>query len=112
MQNKILLWFATGRVGVSSRAMASVLTGLPVNKSFFGNHPHDPDDLNRCLLFLKAVPEARDHLDKIAAISDVWKKLVDNWEVLEKTFLEEVGLDWCKGHKASKTYDLMKKLGC
>jgi hypothetical protein len=71
MKDKILDWFATGRVGASSQAMACAAAGLPSDKS----HPCDPDDLNRCLLLLEAVPEIRNKMDKVAAISDTWGKL-------------------------------------
>ena len=112
MKDKILDWLTSGRTGVSSEAMARAVTGLPQNSRWGSSTPSDPDDLNRCLLFLKAVPEAREHMDKVAALSEDWAKLVKNWDVLEKTFLDEVGLDWHKAKSAPKTYVLMKKLGC
>lgn len=77
-----------------------------------GDHPYDPDDLNRCLLFLEAVPEAREHMDKLREISPIWAKLVDRWAEVEASFLDEVGLDWCKARSAPKTYALMKSVGC
>jgi len=112
MKDKILQWFATGRTGVSSRAMASAIAEIKVEHSWPGNHPHDPDDFNRCLLFLECVPEARKHLDKVANISDVWKNIVENFDTLEQMFLDEVGLNWSNATKASKTYKYMKSLGC
>ena len=108
MKDKILEWFATGRVGASSKAMACAAAGLPGDKS----HPYDPDDLNRCLLLLEAVPEIRDCMDKVAEISGTWAKLVTRWDEVEKCFLDEVGLNWCKANSASKTYELMKQIGC
>jgi len=108
MKDKILNWFATGRVGQSSKAMAFCIAGLDGPKS----HPYDPDDLNRCLLFLDAVPEARKHMDKLRELSPTWAKLVERWAEIEASFLDEVGLDWCKARSAPKTYDLMKAIGC
>jgi len=70
----------------------------------------DPDDLNRCLLLLEAVPDIRENMDKIAALSVTWEKLISEWDNIEKCFLEEVGLDWSKGKKATKTYNLMKNI--
>ena len=64
MKDKILNWFGAGQVGASSKAMALAAAGMPNDKS----HPYDPDDLNRCLLLLEAVPEIRQHMDKVAAI--------------------------------------------
>lgn len=107
MQDKILTWFATGRVGASSKAMAIAVSGIASNEKL---HPSDPDDLNRCLLFLEAVPEARNHLDKVAALSDYWKALIHRFDEIEQTFLEEVGLNWSKGNSAPRTYNLMKEV--
>jgi len=107
MKDKILGWFANGSVGASSKTMATCIADLEVKSV---SYPWDPDDLNRCLLFLVWVPEARQHLNKVALLSDVWKRLIDNWEELEAMFLEEVGLNWCKAHSASKTYKFMSSI--
>lgn len=104
LKDDILKWFATGQVGESSKAMAKHLLGYDHN----GSYPLDPDDFNRCLLFLERVPEARQHLNKLRTISPVWDALVENWSGIEREFLAEVGLDWCKGHRAPKTYAFMQ----
>lgn len=108
MKDKILNWFGTGSVGASSRAMALCIAGVKGGNS----HPSDPDDLNRCLLFLDAVPEARGHMDKLRKLSPIWGKLLDRWAEVEASFLDEVGRDWCKARSAPKTYALMKAVGC
>jgi hypothetical protein len=108
MREKILIWFATGGVGASSKAMACAVLGLQND----GYVPADPSDLNRCLLLLDSVPEIRNHMDKVAAISDTWERLVAKWDEVEQCFLEEVGLNWINGGHATKTYELMKKIGC
>ena len=110
MQDKVLNWFATGRVGISSKAMACAVAGLPQDRTFH-NTPCDPDDFNRCLLFLEAVPEARGMMDKIADISPKWRTLVDRWGEVEQSFLDEVGLNWTKAKSAKRTYRLMKEIG-
>lgn len=104
IQEKALHWIATGRVGASSKTMAMTACGLPSGKDY----PLDPDDLNRCLLMLQAVPEVRDHFDKIAALSPRWGRLIERWDEIEASFLEEVGLNWCKADNAPKTYRLMQ----
>ena len=73
------------------------------------DHPLDPSDFNRCLNFLECVPDARAHMGRAAAISPLWKKLVDNWAAIEQCFLDEVGLNWSKGRhlKAPKTAGLL-----
>ena len=107
MKDKILNWLGTGRVGASSKAMALAVLGIKND----GSHPYDPDDFNRCLLLLKAVPEIRQHMDKVAAMNKTWERLVERWEELELCFLAEVGLDWWKAKSAPKTYALMKSIG-
>lgn len=108
MKDKLLEWFATGSVGASSRAIAQKMMGLGDTPE--RSHPHDPDDLNRCLLLLEAVPEIRDHMAKVAEISETWAKLVKRWDELERCFLDEVGLDWVNGYSAPRTYELMKQI--
>lgn len=109
LMHKVLLWFATGRVGESSKCMATYLTtGV---KPPYAAYPHDPDDLNRCLLLLKAVPELREHLPKMAKLNQQWEELVNNWDVLEKSFINEVGLNWCNGGRATITFKAMKQMG-
>ena len=105
MKDKVLNWIGMGRVGASSKAMALHLCGYPCDGSF----PYDTDDLNRCLLFLEAVPEARALLPNMATLNKTWASLVKNWDEIEASFLEEVGLDWCKANSAPKTYKLMKQ---
>lgn len=107
LQQKILQWLGNGRVGLSSKAMAFAVAEVEIKDK---SHPYDPDDLNRCLLFLEAVPEARNHFDKIAALSETWARLIERWEDVEKSFIDEVGLNWCKAHSAPITYDLMKSI--
>lgn len=104
LQRKVLNWIATGNVGASSKTMAMVACGLP-NK---GDYPHDPDDLNRCLLMLEAVPEVRQHFDSIAKLGVVCGRLIARWDDIEKSFIGEVGLNWSKANSAPKTYALMK----
>ena len=110
MHEKILKWFANGKVGESSKAMVSAATDQPFGG--YRPHPSDPADFNRCLLLLEAVPEIRNAMNKIADISEVWKKLVARWDEVEHSFISEVGRDWCNAKNAPKTYNLMKEIGC
>jgi len=107
MNNKIKDWFQTGRVGASSEAMALAVGGMPVKFS----HPLDPSDLNRCLVFLRTVPEAKQHLDKVAALSPYWERLIARWDELEKCFNIEVGEGWAQLDKpATITYALIQEI--
>lgn len=106
IQSKVLSWIASGEVGQSSKAMAMTACGVPSE----GDYPLDPADLNRCLKMLNAVPEVRDHFDKIAALGVVWGRLIARWAEIESSFIDEVGIDWCKARRAPKTYALMKEV--
>ena len=106
MKEKVLVWLGTGQVGASSKAMALHLCGAPCD----GSYPYDPDDLNRCLLFLDAVPEARAMLPRMATLNKKWASLVARWDEIEASFLDEVGRDWCKAQRAPKTYRLMREV--
>jgi len=72
MKDKVLKWLLNGRVGLSSKAMAAHLCGFPCE----GDYPIDPDDFNRCVMFLDAVPEARALLPKMAEVNRYWAALV------------------------------------
>lgn len=109
IERKVLEWLANGETGVSSETMAMAACGI---KRGWSSHPYDPADFNRCLMLIKAVPEIKYHMDKIAKISATWGKLVDHWDEVEECFINEVGLDWCNGRRAPKTYNLMKQIGC
>ncbi len=110
LMSKVLRWFATGRVGSSSKCMATYLTTEVIPP--YGDYPRDPDDFNRCLLLLEAVPELRNHLHKMEKVNKQWKELVKNWDAIESCFLNEAGLNWSKGNKATITYKAMKEMGC
>jgi hypothetical protein len=106
IQVKVLNWIATGRVGASSKAMAMAACGLPND----GSYPHDPDDLNRCLLMPDAVPEVREHFDTIAKVGVVWERLISRWAEIEACFISEAGINWSKACSAPKTYYLMQEV--
>jgi len=112
VKDKIILWLANGEVGRSSKSMAFAALDIKQDRPWEVGHPHDPDDFNRCLMLLVAVPEIRGHMDKVAAVSDKWAKLVERWAEVEQCFLDEAGLNWSKGKPAKRTYELMKEIGC
>lgn len=102
LKDKVLNWFGTGEVGESSKAMALHLCGVPCN----GAYPHDPDDLRRCLLFLKVVPEARAMLPKMATLNKVWAALVQRWDEIEASYLHEDRVPL--GSRFAHTFNLMQ----
>ncbi len=107
IRQSILAWFVTGEVGRSSKALAGCLAGIPSGN---GDHPHDPDDLRRCLLLLDQIPEARPMLGKVCVLSPAWEALYTHWAALEATFRREV--DVSHGHRGSapETSALMRKI--
>lgn len=105
---KILEWLAKEQTGLSSEFMAFTAAGVETRR--YAHHPHDPADFNRCLVLLDYVPEIKNHFDIIASKSPEWKASIDNWELIEATFIDEVGFNWCKGSCAPKTYTLMKRI--
>ena len=103
-------WLASGSRGTSSETMFTVLTGVNALGDDTPDHPYDPDDFDRCLRLLAAVPELRAKLPLMAAQSPEWAALVNNWDRIEQSHLDEVGLGWTKGGTASRTYKLMRSV--
>ena len=113
MEKKLLTWLLTGEVGVSSKAIATIMAGLPVDDKF-GTTPSDPDDFKRCLKLVNSIPEIRTRLNEMAQVSERWGKLVARWDEIESQFMAEVP-EWLEGkgfwNSAPKTYKLMKDIG-
>ncbi len=106
-QKQVVKWLATGRVGLSSKCMAM---WLAFGERAEPNHPHDPDDLDRCLKLLAAAPGLRPLIPKMAEITEGWARLAPRWDEVEASHLDEVGLGWTKANRATKTYDLMASI--
>lgn len=103
-------WLAHGERGISSEAIVSHLTGINVgSRRWPSNHPSDPDDLRRCVMLLKAAPEIRPELHRMAEVSEVWKKLVAEWDELVALMWTEVAT---KNKRAPKCYERMRAIGC
>lgn len=106
-------WLYGGEKGNSSKVMFSAITGLPTGGTT-PKTPKDPDDFKRCMLLIDEVPEFESELHKVAALSPVWKNIVDNWVLL--CIMMDATLDeWETGNKTGATkkqYDFMKSLGC
>ena len=82
-------WLATGEVGASSQFMCATIAGLGADPSDRHPHPRDTADFERCLGFLRAVPEARSGLDKLKSASPQWESLVSRWDELEAAMVEK-----------------------
>jgi hypothetical protein len=106
-------WLMVGERGMSSEAIVMNLRpGLAVGRRRDKlAHPHDPDDLKRCLMLLEDVPELVPDFPRMREVSPVWAALVDHWDELRATFLQEGGATWRKGPwSAPKTYARMREL--
>ncbi|WP_018991265.1 hypothetical protein [Aromatoleum toluclasticum] len=110
-QDAVLDWLNTGETGTSSKCMAMWLAfGKRTRGGTFGNHPHDPDDMDRCLKLLATAPGLRERLPKMAKLSKTWAALVARWDEIEAMQMDEIGLNWTKSRSAPKTYALMKEV--
>jgi len=109
MTDNIINWLANGERGMSSEVMAFAALGKESKNGAFS--PLDPSDLNRCIKLVKDAPEVKDAFLKISGLSDKWKIVIDNWDRLVESFVNEVGYDWCLKQRAPNTYKLMKELG-
>lgn len=96
----VAMWLRNGERGASSNAMCKRMFGIPQDAGT--DHPHDPDDLRRCLLFLDAA-KAHDKVPLMADVSIAWDELVKLWDQLMAVFRTEMQA----GKSAPKTYALM-----
>lgn len=111
IQQQVMSWLANGETGLSSECMAFWLAfGILKDRGFGADHPHDPDDMNRCLKLLQRVPGLRESLPAMAELSPAWKALVSRWDEIEAMQMAEIGIDWEKGRKARRTYALIQEV--
>lgn len=111
---RILNWLANSdNTGESSKSLAFAALGV---KQRYISYPHDPSDLNRCLVLMETAPEeVRAGLKRLAEKNTHWKCLFENWEELDRVFCMEVGWTPGKGWKdrlksASDTWAFMKAI--
>lgn len=102
-------WLMVGERGESSNAIVAHLRGLPGLRKTA--HPHDPDDLKRCLKLLEEVPELKADFPKMRFVSPTWGALVEHWTELTALFFEEGGENWRTGPwSAPRTFVRMQQL--
>jgi hypothetical protein len=111
-QKRLTHWFLYGEVGTSSREMARAIFADGTT-SAWSSPPCDPSDFRRCALFVEAVGNlSLEEWQKIAAISDAWKRLVVRWSEM-MALLEEECPGWRCPHPSGllpKLYALMKEI--
>jgi len=101
--DSVSMWLRDGERGMSSNAMCKRMFGVPSSAGV--NHPHDPDDLNRCLKFLDET-NAHDRIGMMRDVSPGWAALIDAWDQIVSVFREEMKAE----KSAPRTYDMMNKV--
>lgn len=78
-------WIIEGDVGVSSRTIWAVMTGIVAKPRQCDRHydtPSDPDDFSRCYKLLCLFPEWKARLPKVAKIFTKWMPYIREWDKL------------------------------
>lgn len=109
MTEGLEFWLRSGARGTSSNTIVEHMEGYPVGllsgASWFGDHPHDPDDLWRCARLLDAVPSYRARIGEMATRSAAWAALVPHWAELETLLREEL-----PSGRAPRCYTRMREI--
>ena len=95
-------WLAGPDTGMSSKAMALMLNGIPSPEK---DSPWDPDDIGRCFRFLDRFPDLKAHMDRVRPLSPMWSRLIDHWDELRALWDEESPTG-----RYPKLYNRMKEL--
>jgi hypothetical protein len=72
-------WLLNGERGISSEAILTHLTGLPILRWTSMSPPSDAHDVRRCRLLLEAVPELVPNFDRMREVNKYWAAVVDAW---------------------------------
>jgi hypothetical protein len=111
-QMAVLEWLNGSDRGLSSEALAHCYLGNKrPNVTFGWCAPGDPADLGRCLRLVRLVPDVRECVDELAALSTAWARVAPVWDELAALMEGEVGIDWSKARRAPRTYAAMKGAG-
>jgi hypothetical protein len=81
IEERAAQWRAGRDTGASSKTLCAMMLGETPR---YRDHPHDGDDLGRCLRLLELIPEWKPRLPEMAAVSPYWAALVENWADLER----------------------------
>lgn len=86
-------WLSSDKPNKSSNIMSHVMFNIPYIPTpgrdritgARNSHPTpvNASELERCIAFIRSVPEARDRLYRVSDISDDWKTIIDQWSELE-----------------------------
>lgn len=76
-------WLNNGEVGSSAKSLGEYMLFNTPPK----NHPHDYDDLRRCILLLDRIPQWKPRMTELK-IFDKWEKIANDWISLENKILK------------------------
>lgn len=82
-------WLKNGERGMSSDAIFSVMSGIPVSYKGRQDAPSDYSDFRRCYELLESIPEWKPRIKQMAKISQEWERLAEIWTELSD--LHETG---------------------
>lgn len=104
----VVRWLTWGERGASSNALCQALFGVPAEGRLTA-HPHDADDLRRCLDFLAAAGIPAADLFRIGSPppSPQWTALKARWEELLACFGEELATP---AKRAPRTCALLREI--
>lgn len=105
IKERMDFWHKHGEQGMSSMAMFQRMSGMQLFQRPYSNHPLDPDDFKRCYKLLEAIPEWKQQLHIMRNVSDVWDRLIDNWDKLTELYE-----DMIISKKANGMYELMQNI--
>lgn len=113
-ERRILEWMVRDKTGASSMSMARAALGIDEPRV---SHPHDPDDLIRCLDFCDDTGVSPEIM---RGKSDAWDKLIGIWTALRGSLADDLGrtagvlgipFSWdakrTHGKSARRTYDMI-----
>lgn len=85
LEERQALWLVNGETGNSAAAIFGRMTGQWESN----HHPHDADDLRRCILLLRRIPEWADQMHLMGSLSREWAGISENWAKLTAAFFAE-----------------------
>jgi hypothetical protein len=79
-------WIIYGEVGVSSKTIWAVMTGVVTDKQRCDRYydtPKDPDDFKRCWKLIGLFPEWKLRLNEVAKVFPKWIPYIREWDKLD-----------------------------
>src|SRR5512140_2482282 len=91
-RQRLLVWSLSGDTGVSSETIAAIAAGMTARRGspFDFDIPYDSGDFGRCYRLLKAVPELRDALPRVAEVCPKWGPVVREWDRLTQLYEQDL----------------------